>query len=169
MSNLDKLLEELTPVLRDVVVVYILDKQGKVLLGGRKKKDKPGLGKRVGIGGGIEENEDALQATKREAMEEIGVKINSAKQVGVVYFLFPHKRDEPGYNQRCYVFTCDDWEGSPIESEVIKPEWYPIDELPEQFMWPDNLLWVPQVLKGENVNGIFLYEEGKVVDYKLEQ
>lgn len=178
MNQLDKHLEELTPILRDVVVVYILNEDGtKVILGERKKLDKPGLGKRVGIGGGVEKGETELETTLREVIEEIGTdddgnvvfQLKSAEPIGTVYFLFPHLKDEPGYNQRCYVFVSREFEGTPVETKPIKPEWYPIDELPEKFMWPDNLLWVPQVLRGEKINGIFLYDENnKVIDYRLE-
>lgn len=178
MKSIEDHLNELTPFLRDVVVVYIVDKANKkVIFGERKKLDRPGLGKRVGIGGGVELGEDRLQSVFREVIEEIGTKENgdvvfelkSAQQVGVVYFLFPHKKDSPGYNQRCYIFLSDDYSGTPIETKDIKPEWYPINNLPEEFMWKDNLLWVPQVLAGQNFNGVFVYDENnQIVDYKLE-
>lgn len=183
MKTLDDHLKELEPVLADVVVVYIIDrKNNRVIFGERKKKDKPGFGARVGIGGKIEERDGTLlQTTFRETIEEIGTKLGgkdktvyfelkSAKEVAVVYFLFPHKKDIPGSSMRCYVFVSDDYVGNPVESDEIKPEWYPIDQLPEEFMWPDNLLWVPKVLAGDSINGIFLYaENGKLADYRIEQ
>lgn len=164
----NKILEGYKYHLRDVVVVYILDKENnKVLLGERKKKGKPGLGKRVGIGGGIEPNESPEQAVYREVEEEISInkdeevvfKLNKLTQMGIVYFIFPHKKDEPGWNQRCFVFTCDDFSGDPVETEVIKPEWYDIDKLPFEFMWEDNRYWLPQVLGGEKVEGVFVYDQ----------
>lgn len=178
MKTIDDHLQELKPIMRDVVVVYIIDKEeNKVIFGERKKLDRPGKGKRVGIGGGIEADETALQAVFREVIEEVGTsekgdivfQLNSAEQVGTVYFLFPHKKNSPGYNQRCYVFVSSDYSGTPIETKDIKPEWYPIDQLPVEFMWPDNLLWVPQVLAGQNVNGTFVYDENnKIADYRIE-
>jgi len=147
------------------------------MLGERKKLDKPGQGKRVGIGGGIEIGENALQAVFREVIEEMGTKqdgdivfrLNSAEQVGIVYFLFPHKKDFPGYNQRCYIFISNDYSGKSIETNDIKPEWYPVNQPPKEFMWPDNLLWVPQALSGQKINGIFVYNENnQISDYKIE-
>jgi 8-oxo-dGTP diphosphatase len=176
MNFIDQQMKELEPSLRDVVVVYIINEEtGEVLLGERKKVDKPGLGKRVGIGGGIEDSETPIQATLREVIEEVGTKedgqivfeIQNAEEVGIVYFLFPHIPED---SQRCFVFICKEWEGVPVETNAIKPEWHKIESLPEEFMWHDNLYWVPKVLAGEKVKGIFVYDENKKVkDYRFEQ
>lgn len=54
-------------------------------------------------GGGIEEGEDAIQALKREAMEEIGCEIENIKELGIV----EEYRNQYSLHQLSYCFTAD--------------------------------------------------------------
>jgi 8-oxo-dGTP diphosphatase len=150
-----------------MVVGYII-KNDQVLLGLRKKVSW-GLGDNLvsGIGGKIGdipglENETKKEALVREFEEEIKVTPTKFEEMGVVKFVFPHK---PKWNSLVYVYRITEWSEEPVETEVIKPEWYDKDNLPLEKMWDDNRLWVTQVINGEKVNLQVIYgEDNKTVD-----
>lgn len=153
-----------------MVVGYII-KNDQVLLGLRKKVSW-GLGENLvsGIGGKIGdvfglENESNGEALIREFQEEIGVTPTKFEEMGVIKFIFPHK---PKWNSLVYIYRILEWNGEPIETEVIKPEWYDKNKLPLEQMWDDNRLWVPQAINGEKINLEVIYgEDNKTVSHCL--
>lgn len=144
-----------SPTLIKVVVGYLVQ-DDKVLLGLRKKVSL-GLGKNLisGIGGKLEGAESYEDALKREIQEEIGVAIKNYWHRGHVTFLFPHK---PQWNQEGDIFVIDTWLGTPSETDVIKPMWIDKDKLPKGQMWEDNRIWIPTILSGQKIQGVFLYD-----------
>lgn len=159
MSSLSEYLKS-PPAFIPAVVGYLV-KDNQVLLGLRKKVSL-GLGNQLisGIGGKLEEGETEKEALKRELLEEIGVEIKDFKFMGRVKFIFPNK---PKWNQEVSAFIITRWQGKPTETEVIKPIWFSINNLPKHQMWEDNLIWTPKVLAGKKVNAVFLYDESQHV------
>ena len=131
-----------------------LVKENKVLLA--MKKRGFGAGKWNGVGGKVSDNEDIKDATVREANEEIGVSINKEdlKSHGSIKFSFDGK---PDWNQEDHIFVTEKWEGEPVESEEMKPQWYDNDKLPFESMWLDDPHWMPKVLAGKKVEGEFMF------------
>ena len=165
MKKIEKLLLENPIFTPSVVAYFIID--GQVLLGLRKKVSM-GLGENLiaGVGGKVEEGETVEEALKREVFEEISVSVTLCREMGKVHFLFP---DRPDWQQEMTIFIVEEWEDEAKESKVILPMWVPINDLPEDQMWDDNLYWLPFVLKGKRVNGTFLYDtKGNVDEYILE-
>ena len=58
-----------------------------------------------------------------------------------------------------HVFTTTEWEGTPTESEEMKPVWYSYDAVPYEAMWVDDPYWLPQILGGENIQATFEFNE----------
>lgn len=121
-------------------------------------KRKSGVGQNlwVGIGGKIEDGETIENATIRETEEEIGVKPRDIQKIAETDFQFPYK---PNWNQYVYVYMADNWVGEIKESEEIIPEWFKIDEIPYNRMWDDAKYWLPQVIRGQKIKGMFIYGE----------
>ncbi|MBU2219211.1 hypothetical protein KKG15_01845, partial [Patescibacteria group bacterium] len=65
-----------------------------------------------------------------------------------------------------HIFHITEYEGEPIESEEMKPEWFHIDEIPFMEMWPDDKYWFPLFLKDRKFIGRFLFDDS---DNILEQ
>lgn len=155
-------------VLKPAVVGFV-QRDGEVLLGLRKKVSL-GLGQNLigGIGGKIGDDpayadETVEQALVREFGEEINIRPLALEYRGRVRFIFPAK---PKWNQDVAIYTIDDWENEPSETDVIKPLWFAQNKLPLEEMWVDNRYWVPQVLAGETINAVFLYgEDNKPAEY----
>jgi ADP-ribose pyrophosphatase YjhB (NUDIX family) len=135
----------------------LLIKEGEVLLA--MKKRGFGVGKWNGVGGKVQDGEDIKTATIREVKEEIGVDIdiNNLKRVATIQFSFT---DNPTWNNECHIFTAATWQGDPLETEEMRPQWYSIAKLPFESMWVDDPQWLPRVLAGERVEGKFLFANG---------
>jgi 8-oxo-dGTP diphosphatase len=130
------------------------DGERQVLLG--HKKTGLGTGKIVGLGGHVEDGETAAEAAAREAKEESGVHVPSGAvtEAAFITFLFP---DRPAWSMTSAVFTADEHSGEAVETEEIRPEWFPLAALPLDRMWDDARQWLPRVLDGERLRATFTY------------
>ena len=130
------------------------------------KKRGFGTGRFNGTGGKLQEGESIEQAAVRETKEEIDVQAKEMHKVAVLDFSFANK---PEWNQQVHAFFRTAWDGVPTESEEMKPEWFPVDAIPFNSMWPDDTFWLPRVLKGEYIKGKFTFGDGDVIlDQHLE-
>lgn len=138
-------------------VVGFIVKENRVLLGFRKKvSNNLGLNLTAGIGGKLESGETNEEALVREFQEEIEVIPQKYQDLGRVRFLFGNS---PTWNQDVRVFVIYEWNGEPQETEVIKPLWFQKNKLPFEQMWEDNALWVPNILDGEKIDAVYLYND----------
>jgi ADP-ribose pyrophosphatase YjhB (NUDIX family) len=90
-----------------------------------------------------------IDAAIRETKEEIGVEIKNPEQVGLFHFTFANKEE---WNQDVYLFLTKEWVGEPSESEEMMPKWFSFNEIPYENMWPDDIHWLPQILKGKKLD-----------------
>jgi len=130
------------------------------------KKRGFGMNRFNGTGGKLKEGESIEQAAKRETEEEIGVRAIDLQQVATLDFFFAKK---PEWSQQVHVFFTTTWDGVPTESEEMRPEWFTVDAIPFDKMWPDDIFWLPRVLKGEYIKGKFTFGDNDVIlDQHLE-
>jgi 8-oxo-dGTP pyrophosphatase MutT (NUDIX family) len=128
------------------------------------KKRGFGVGKWNGVGGKVGDKETIEEAALREMEEEIGVKakLTDLNKVGNIKFYFNEKSD---WNQQVHIYFVNKWEGEPVESEEMKPQWYKKDELPYEAMWEDDPHWLPKILAGKKVEGEFYFKgDGGEID-----
>jgi len=45
----------------------------------------------------------------------------------------------------------------------MKQQWFDLNKIPFENMWPDDPYWLPLVLRGENVEGQFLFKDKNAV------
>ncbi|MEO6201473.1 MAG: NUDIX domain-containing protein, partial [Cryobacterium sp.] len=117
-----------------------------------------GVGNIVGLGGNLEAGESALDAAVREVEEESGLVVTASDLVplGLLTYLFPHRES---WSQESSVFVCDEWTGTPRESDELNPEWFDVARLPVDQMWDDARHWLPGVLAGTPVRATFTFGE----------
>ena len=134
------------------VTLCFLRREDQILLA--LKKRGFGAGNLNGVGGKLMSGEAPEQAAVREAEEEIGVKIkiSNLEKVAELKFFFPHK---PEWNLFCHVYITKKWTRVPVETEEMKPAWFPISQLPFESMWADDPHWLPRVIRGEKIKGKF--------------
>lgn len=125
------------------------------------KKRGFGVGWWNGVGGKVQPDETIVEAAAREAKEEIGVDVYDLKEGAVLEFHVP----EPGGEKhiRCHVFTTTSWDGEPVETEEMRPQWFAKDTLPLETMWASDRYWVPKFFAGEPITLQFQFNEAKEV------
>lgn len=131
----------------------------QVLMG--LKKTGFGLGRVVTLGGHIEAGETPEQAAVREVEEESGVVVAEAdlQQAGTIEWIFPAA---PALDMSTVLFRAQRWEGDPVETEEIRPAWYPAGEMPYARMWPDSAHWMPRLLAGEYFDAVVTIADDNV-------
>jgi 8-oxo-dGTP pyrophosphatase MutT (NUDIX family) len=115
------------------------------------KKRGFGVGKWNGVGGKVETGESVEVAAIREVGEEVGVRVAQGALTRAALLTFRWDA-EPSWDCVVHVFLVHDWDGVPVESEEVRPAWFPTAELPFESMWEDDIHWLPRVLKGEWVD-----------------
>lgn len=133
----------------------LLKKEDKILLA--MKKRGFGEGKYNGVGGKIEKNETPEQAMIRETQEEISVTPIDYEKAGLIEFDEYYK----GTKQKLafHLYIVHKWNGTISETEEMKPQWFSINEIPYNKMFPDDKYWLPLVLKGQKIKAYFDFDE----------
>lgn len=134
-------------------VLFIKDNQ--VLLG--LKKRGFGVNKYNGFGGKLQANETIREAAIREAIEESGLKPLDLEKVGVIDF-------PDSYPLRMHLYISKKWEGEPLESDEMKPQWFDFNAIPYQQMWEDDVYWLDHVLAGKKIRASFIFEHASDLD-----
>jgi 8-oxo-dGTP pyrophosphatase MutT (NUDIX family) len=133
---------------------------GRVLLA--MKKRGFGAGKWNGPGGKWKQGETIEETCRRETKEEIGIDIGVLDDRGTIRFFYP---DHPGWDNECRIFVTTDFSGEPVESDEMKPSWFPIDAIPVADMWADDGIWLPGVLAGGRVYADFHFDADGLVTH----
>jgi 8-oxo-dGTP diphosphatase len=140
--------------------------QPAILLGYKKRGF--GMGKYGGFGGKLQDGETLRQAAQRELLEESGLSVvpSQLTSLGSLTFLFPYK---PDWSQVVHLFVAQKWQGTPSESEEMRPEWFGLTSLPLQHMWDDTQYWMPHVLLRQPIEAIFTLNQDNetVKDYSI--
>ena len=157
--------------LRDVTLVFLVKREGsaknaaisEVCLALKKR----GFGKDRwnGVGGKVEKerNEKIPDAAVREAQEEIMITPHELYKVADLSFYFPHNK---AWSQNVHVFFSEKWDGEPIESDEMKPQWFKVSEIPYNSMWIDDVLWLPEALRGNLIEASFVFNEDETIKDK---
>ncbi len=135
--------------------------EGRILL--IRKKRGLGAGKVNGPGGRLEPGEDALACAIREVQEELCVTPQGLRERGTLRFQF-----HDGYSIFVTVFLASAYEGRATETEEAIPLWTPIDAIPYEEMWVDDILWIPPMLEGRTFDGRFLFEGDVMLGHAIE-
>ncbi|XP_029802851.1 7,8-dihydro-8-oxoguanine triphosphatase isoform X1 [Suricata suricatta] len=119
----------------------------RVLLG--MKKRGFGAGRWNGFGGKVQEGESIEDGAKRELQEECGLKTDTLHKAGRIMFEF---EGEPELMD-VHVFCTDSVQGTPAESDEMRPKWFQLDQIPFSDMWPDDSYWLPLLLQNKKFHG----------------
>jgi 8-oxo-dGTP pyrophosphatase MutT (NUDIX family) len=150
------------------VTLTVITRNNKILLG--MKKRGFGQGKYNGFGGKPQDNEELMDCVCRETEEETGIRLSkdNLELVGIFDFYFTNKPKD--WDQQVHVFKTNLYRGEPKETEEMKPQEFPITDIPYSQMWVDDSYWLPKVLAGKKVLGSFTFaEDGGIAKYDLQE
>lgn len=138
--------------MKKLLTLCIVHKDNKVLLG--MKKRGFGEGRWNGFGGKIEEGESIEDAAVREIEEEVGIIPSNLIEMGVLDFSF---ENDPKILE-VHIFKVTDFNGEPVETSEMRPQWFGIENIPFKEMWSDDIYWFPLFLSGKKFKGKFLFD-----------
>jgi 8-oxo-dGTP diphosphatase len=145
----------------DVATLCFVVRAGDILL--IRKKRGIGAGKINGPGGRLEPGETPRACAVREVEEELGVTPSGLVAMGEQRFHFVD-----GYTIHVHVYLASGYSGEARETDEALPLWTPLDRIPYDEMWEDDILWLPRMLDGVRCSGRYLFEGDKLLDYHLE-
>lgn len=140
-----------------ILTLCIVCENNRVLLG--LKKRGFGAGRWNGFGGKLHDGETIEKATRRELTEEAGITALDLNKLGVLEFSWEGKPEI----LEVHIFKVNEFSGEPKESEEMKPQWFEINQIPFDLMWPDDRYWLPLFLENKKFKGRFLFGENDVV------
>jgi len=139
-------------------------KHPHVLLG--MKKRGFGMGKWNGFGGKVQPEETIELAAIREVKEEANIDIDIMEKVGVINFNWENNPE----TLEVHLFRAENFRGQPVESEEMMPQWYHVDEIPFNDMWPDDAHWMPLLFAGKKFQGKFLFDnKNNIIQHELNE
>jgi len=124
----------------------------RILLG--MKKRGFGMGRWNGFGGKVEQGESIEEAARRELKEEAGIVAHNIKKRGVLTLI-----GETEIPLKVRLFSVHSFTGEPVETEEVNPQWFSHADIPYEAMWPDDKYWLPKILAGKNVEGVFHFKD----------
>ncbi len=142
---------------KKVLTLVIIHTSVAVLLGYKKRGF--GMGRWNGFGGKVEAGESIEDAATRECVEEAGVTPIALASCGVLTFVF----DGDPVLLEVHLFRASQFRGEPRESDEMRPQWFPLADIPYATMWPDDRYWLPYVLEGKTVDGTFSFSDPQTI------
>lgn len=163
-SSVELKVKEDKNVTKKVMTLALLEENGKILLG--KLKGGFAAGRYNGFGGKLEPGETPFRAMKRECLEECGIRVTKAEKVGLHHFYYL----ETNTVMEVYLYRILKYTGQPVETEEMVPEWFSLDKIPYELMWPDDEHWMPIFLAGKRFNTNFTFKDySEILSYKIYQ
>ncbi len=150
-----------------VCTLLFLRRENKILLA--MKKRGWGDERFNGVGGKVEKTETVDEALIRECQEEIKVTPVKYEKVAQHDFIYKNE-DDSKWHMYVHVYFCLDWQGEPQETKEMNPKWFSIRNIPYDKMWEDDKFWLPEVLRGKKVTGIFTFDkEHKLLTHNVKE
>ena len=129
-------------------LVFLIDWRWNVLLW--MKKVRHGKGFRNGFWGKIDEGETPLQWVIRELEEEAGIRLEP-NEVEKKWYIYFERVDEVDKAYPCHLYMAN-YEWGFVESEEMRPQRFPIADIPYDDMWADDKHWIPDFINGKFIS-----------------
>ncbi len=133
-----------------VMTVTFVVRGGFVLLGQHKRGHL--VGRWNGFGGRVDANQDddITSAAIRELFEESRLTVRRDDMCKAASLTIDSVRIGL---VRLHVYVTPVVYGQEQETAEMKPQWFPLGELPYADMWSSDVIWLPRVLEGERLCG----------------
>lgn len=155
---------------KKILTLCLVYNKTQVLLGEIKKEGQL-KGRYNGFGGKVEAGETIEDAAVRELQEECGISPLDMNKRGVILFKFTEDNPFDGNpDMEVHIYSVNKFEGEPVETEEMRPEWFLHKDIPFDNMWPDDKIWLPMLLEGKNFEGVVnLADKNTIVSHELRE
>jgi len=149
---------------KKILTLCVVYNNSHILLGMKKKGF--GQGRWNGFGGKVEKGESIEKAARRELEEEVGLTPLDIVKRGILEFIYPWD----ARIWQMHIFSTMRYSGEVKESDEMLPRWFSHAEIPYKFMWPNDPHWLPLVLAGKNIEGVFHFKDkDTILSHKLRE
>lgn len=147
-------------IVREATLLYVVRAERLLLM---RKRRGHGAGLINAPGGKVEINESPAQCARREFAEEAGVFVDGAEVTGELVFA-----ESDGSYLLGDVFRAD----VQVSLDVVStaegdPLWYDVANLPWNEMWPQDQLWLPQLIAALPFSARFRMAGGRALEQQL--
>lgn len=147
---------------QDPATLLFVIREGKILL--IRKKRGLGAGKINGPGGKVDPGETPLECAIRECQEELCITPLAPTYCGQHLFQFVD-----GYSIHVWAYRCEQFSGTPTETDEAEPLWFELDDIPYDQMWEDDRIWLPLLIQGQTFLARYVFDGDRMLDYELER
>lgn len=152
-------IDERWRAVHEATLLFVIDNENVLLI---RKKRGLGAGKINGPGGKLDPDETPQQCAIREVSEELCIDAHAPECRGELKFQFID-----GYSIHVHVFVARHYTGVPTETDEAVPLWCPVSDVPYHEMWADDSVWLPEVLAGSGVDGRFIFDGDRLLEYDV--
>uniref|UniRef100_F7AP36 Oxidized purine nucleoside triphosphate hydrolase n=1 Tax=Ornithorhynchus anatinus TaxID=9258 RepID=F7AP36_ORNAN len=160
----DELVSTSEHLLVRLFTLVLVVKRQEVVFGYKKRGFR--AGRWNGFGGKVQDGETIEEEAKRELLEESGLTVDTLQKIGHITFEFLGDSEL----MDAHVFRTDSFHGNPTESDEMRPQWFKLDQVLFNEMWPDDIYWFPLLLQKKKFPGYFKFQGHDVIlDYTLNE
>ncbi len=158
-----------TPILATLGFVLSADAQRVLLVHRNARPEDMHIGKYNGLGGKMEQAEDALSCMRREIREEAGIDCTRLELRGTINWPGFGKKGEDWLG---FLYLIHAFEGEPAaRNEEGDLEWIEIARLHELPMWEGDRLFLPLVFDRDPrpFHGVMPYRDGRMLSWTYQR
>ena len=76
----------------------------------------------------------------------------------------------PSQTMEVHVYEATAWSGEAVESDEMRPQWFPIADIPYADMWADDAHWLtPLFLREKAFRGHFIFDDERIESHTLDE
>jgi len=114
-----------------------------------------------GSGGIVKnENQDVDDYMYEETQKQTGIILKNYEKVAELNFVFPKKNEQ---SHLAHIYLCRKWEGEPKETDEAKPQWFKVEDIPYNDMFPADIFWLPKIMTGKLIKVIVVYDNDMTI------